>query len=99
MLRAAETRLTPDEARSWALAVGVSGGLALVSDDLALLGAEARALLDDVIRLGRASDDAARAGHAPACGDLLDARGPRELAGAGARLSIADLAHPVATLE
>ena len=47
--------------RAWALAVGVSGGMALVSDDLSLLGADARALLDEVVALGREAD----AGHAP----------------------------------
>ena len=48
--------------RAWALAVGVSGGMALVSDDLALLGHDARALLDEVVALGREAD----AGAAPA---------------------------------
>ena len=38
MLRPSETHLTTEQARTWALAVGVSGGMALVSDDLALLG-------------------------------------------------------------
>ena len=42
--------------RAWALAVGVSGGMALVSDDLALLGADARRLLDEVVALGREAD-------------------------------------------
>ena len=49
MLRTSQTRLTPEQVRAWALAVGVSGGMALVSDDLALLGAEERALLDEVL--------------------------------------------------
>jgi alpha-galactosidase len=56
MLRTSQTRLTPEQARSWALAVGVSGGMALVSDDLALLGAAERRLLDEVLALGRAAD-------------------------------------------
>ena len=53
MLRADETALTPEQARTWAHGVAVSGGMALVSDDLALLGPEARALLDEVITMGR----------------------------------------------
>ena len=52
MLRTEDTGLTPAAARTWAHAVGVSGGMALVSDDLALLGADARALLDEVVALG-----------------------------------------------
>jgi alpha-galactosidase len=82
MLRTRETALSPDATRAWAYAVAVSGGLALVSDDLALLDAEARALLDDVIAIGRTCDDAAAAGRAPRCGDVLDVNGPRTLSGA-----------------
>jgi alpha-galactosidase len=80
MLRTERTRLTPDQARAWALAVGVSGGMALVSDDLALLDRSARALLDDVVALGRESDAAARRGATPRCPDLLDADPPAHLA-------------------
>ena len=56
MLRTTETQLSPDEVRRWALAVGDSGGMVLVSDDLALLGADERALLDEVIVRGRGAD-------------------------------------------
>jgi alpha-galactosidase len=56
MLRTEQTSLTSDEVNRWALAVGESGGMALVSDDLSLLGRHERALLDDVITVGRASD-------------------------------------------
>jgi alpha-galactosidase len=56
MLRTQETAMTPDEAYRWAAIVGESGGMTLVSDDLALLGTEERALLDEVIALGRAND-------------------------------------------
>ena len=62
MLRTDHTELEPEQMRAWALAVGVSGGMALVSDDLALLGDDARALLDEVVALGREAD----AGAAPA---------------------------------
>jgi alpha-galactosidase len=83
MLRTSETNLAPEQARAWALAVGVSGGMALVSDDLALLGGEERALLDEVLALGREVDAAAIAGTPPSCLDLLDADIPTTLRGAG----------------
>jgi alpha-galactosidase len=76
MLRTARTKLEPAQLRAWALAVGVSGGMALVSDDLALLGADARALLDEVVALGREADGGA---HPPRCPDLLDHDPPRRL--------------------
>ena len=63
--------------RAWALAVGVSGGMALVSDDLALLGPDARALLDEVVALGREVDAGP---HPPRCTDLLDHDPPTRLA-------------------
>lgn len=65
MLRTTETRLTPDQVRAWALAVGDSGGMVLASDDLALLDADARALLDEVVSRGRAADAEARSGRRP----------------------------------
>jgi hypothetical protein len=40
------------------MAVGASGGMAVVSDDLALLGGDERSLFDEVITLGRANDAA-----------------------------------------
>jgi alpha-galactosidase len=60
MLRTTATRLTPAQVEQWALAVGESGGMALVSDDLSLLDASSRALLDRVIEMGRAADAASR---------------------------------------
>jgi alpha-galactosidase len=71
MLRTTETSLAPEAARAWALAVGVSGGMAIVSDDLAVLGPDARALLGEVIALGRASDALAAAGSPSRCLDLM----------------------------
>ncbi len=76
MLRTERTRLEPEQMRAWALAVGVSGGLALVSDDLSLLGADARALLDEVVALGRETDAGA---HPPRCPDLLEHDPPTRL--------------------
>lgn len=82
MLRTDKTQLDAEQVRAWALAVGVSGGMALVSDDLSLLDAQARSLLDEVIALGRESDaEAARpGGHPPRCRDLMDADPPARLA-------------------
>ena len=62
MLRTRATELSPSRCARGRCAVGVCGGMALVSDDLALLDADARRLLDEVVALGRASDAEARAG-------------------------------------
>lgn len=75
LLRTERTRLTPAAIRTWADVVATSGGMALVSDDLRLLGAEARALLDEVVVRGRASDERARRGSPARCLDLM-APGP-----------------------
>jgi hypothetical protein len=83
MLRSERTALEPEQVRAWALAVGVSGGMALVSDDLALLGPDAHTLLDDVIALGRESDAGA---HPPRCADLLEADPPTRLVTASVEL-------------
>ena len=69
-----------------ALAVGMSGGSVLVSDDLALLDGSARATLDEVIALGRRSDAAARSGPAPCTEDLMVATTPTTLSIDGLRL-------------
>ena len=83
MLRTTGTALGPEAARTWARVVGLSGGMCLVSDDLAVLGPHERAALDETIALGRASDAAARRG-APAVPADLMARAPAtELRAAG----------------
>jgi alpha-galactosidase len=87
MLRTDDTQLTPDAARAWAYAAALGGGLALVSDDLTKLGPAARALLDEVITIGRAADRAARAGPAPRCNDLLEHPTPEQLTAGGTLLS------------
>jgi alpha-galactosidase len=87
MLRTERTAMIPEAMRAWALAVGVSGGMALVSDDLALLGRGSRALLDEVLELGRASDAEARAGTPARCPDLLDASTPTRLSAARVTLA------------
>jgi alpha-galactosidase len=83
MLRTERTRLDAEQVRAWALAVGASGGMALVSDDLSLLDRDARRLLDEVVALGREADAAP---HPPRCADLLDADPPRRLVAAGVEL-------------
>ena len=60
MLRTSDTGLDRSQIETWAAAVGRSGGMVLLSDDLSLLGADAHALLDDVLTTGRAADDARR---------------------------------------
>ena len=76
MLRTERTDLEPEQLRAWALAVGASGGMALVSDDLSLLGPDAHELLEEVIALGRQVDALP---HPPRCPDLLDADPPTRL--------------------
>ncbi len=97
MLRTTETQLDAAQVRAWALAVAMSGGMAIVSDDLALLGAEERALLDEVVALGREVDAAAAAGAPPRCPDLLDGPIPTTLEAAG-RTLVGDPEAGTATL-
>jgi len=98
MLRRTSTEMSADAVQAWAYAVGLSGGMALVSDDLAVLDGDARSLLDDVLALGRASDAEAVAGRTPRCPDLLDHPVPGHLVAAGHEL-IADPSVPRATLR
>lgn len=79
LLRTTDTRLDPGQVRTWAHAVGVSGGMVLVSDDLALLDADARALLAEVLELQAASDAAARAGRGPRVPDLMEHPEPQRV--------------------
>jgi alpha-galactosidase len=79
MLRTTATDMAPATVEAWARAVGASGGMAIVSDDLALLDDRARRLLDDVLAVGREVDDLARRGRPPRCPDLLDHPTPTQL--------------------
>jgi len=88
MLRTAETDLSPEAARTWAHTVAVSGGMALVSDDLALLDADARSLLDEVVAIGREVDASAMRGPAPRSADLLEHAVPQHLDAAGWSLTV-----------
>ena len=65
MLRTEMTDLSAADAARWARTVAESGGMALVSDDLALLDAKAKTLLQETIATGRASDDATKTGRCP----------------------------------
>lgn len=65
MLRTQETQLTAEEAEQWAQVVAYSGGMALVSDDLALLDERAKSLLQETIDLGRRCDAATQSGRGP----------------------------------
>jgi alpha-galactosidase len=98
MLRAEHTELDEASARAWALAVAASGGMAIVSDDLALLGPDARALLDEVVALGREVDDHATSSRAPRCPDLLDTDTPTRLRGGDVEL-VGDVSSGTATLR
>ena len=80
MLRTSDTGLSAEAAAAWARTVGLSGGMVLVSDDLALLDDGARRLLDEVIALGTIADDGARAARGPRCPDLMEPSAPRRLA-------------------
>ncbi len=79
LLRTEQTALSSEAARAWAWAVGTSGGMVLVSDDLALLGADQHRLLEEVVALGRRSDRSAVAGDVARCPDLLEVPLPGQL--------------------
>lgn len=87
MLRREQTSMSADAVRAWAYAVAASGGMALVSDDLSLLDKQSRALLDEVIEIGRAVDDESRSGSPPRCDDLLDNDPPTRLISSRVRLT------------
>lgn len=97
MLRSEATEMTSAQVSAWAGAVAASGGMALVSDDLALLGPDAHSLLEEVITVGRQVDEAARLGPPPRCPDLLERRDPCRLESPVAHLS-GDPTTGVATL-
>ncbi len=90
MLRTTQTALAPEAARTWAHTVALSGGMALVSDDLALLDDPARRLLDEVLEIGRATDAAASSPDRPpaVADDLMDHPIPGSFAAGGYRLTV-----------
>jgi alpha-galactosidase len=88
MLRTSDTALSAEAAETWARCAGLSGGLVLVSDDLEILDRGARARLDEVIALGRASDEAATAAEPARCPDLLVHAVPTTISAAGRTLTV-----------
>jgi alpha-galactosidase len=70
MVRSASTDLTRDEIRSLAAGVAASGGMFVVSDDLAALAPGDLALLRETLDLAREVDDAGNAGVARSLGAL-----------------------------
>ena len=88
MLRTQETDLPKRAATTWAEVVAVSGGMVLVSDDLALLDDEARTLLDRVIEAARAADRAAAQDMGPYVDELMGLSGPGTFSSAGGSIDV-----------
>ena len=88
MLRMSDTQLSEDAARMWAQTVGCSGGLVLLSDDLARLDRASRTQLEQVIELARVADADARTGRTPRAEGLLDPAGPHGLTSAAGRVRV-----------
>ena len=88
MLRTEDTTLDVDRARTWSRAVGVSGGMVMLSDDLALLSASARSMLDETIETARRADEAARAGRVARSPGLLKSSVPTVLESPVGRLEV-----------
>ncbi len=88
MLRTTDTRMSDAAVDAWARAVGVSGGMAIVSDDLSLLDDASRRRLDEAVDLGRRADTAARDGDVATAPDLLARHRCETLAGPTGTLHI-----------
>jgi alpha-galactosidase len=88
MLRTEDTSLTEEQTRVWARVIALSGGLALISDDLSRLDAPARRLLEEVLDVGRRADAAARTGATPRCPDVLDRWTPTTLVAGTERITV-----------
>lgn len=57
LLRTTDTQLSDEQVQTWADAVGRSGGMVLVSDDLSLLDRSSRRRFDEVVATARAVDE------------------------------------------
>lgn len=86
MLRHTDTDLDADQVHAWAMAVALSGGLAVISDDLSTLDHRASDLLGEVLRIGRQADAFSLEGEAPRCDDLMVSPLPTRLSVGGAQL-------------
>src|SRR5262245_5147095 len=71
LARSRDTRLAPEERRTLAAAIAGSGGLALLSDDVAALGAEERSLVRETLAVARRVDALGIPGGARAL-EILD---------------------------
>ncbi len=88
MLRRDGTQLSAAAAEAWGETVGCSGGLVLVSDDLARLGPEARRELDAIVEHGRAADAGRAPAGRPGASTSSTRPGPSGVAGAGGRTQV-----------
>jgi 2-hydroxy-3-keto-5-methylthiopentenyl-1-phosphate phosphatase len=66
LARSKDSRLTRDEVRALAIAIAVTGGMAIVSDDVPALSDDERALVRETLALAREVDEAGQAGTARA---------------------------------
>jgi len=66
MTRAKDSQLSRDEVRALAISIAVTGGMAILSDDVPGLGPGERALVRETIQLAREVDEAEQAGSARA---------------------------------
>ncbi|MBW2371839.1 MAG: alpha-galactosidase [Deltaproteobacteria bacterium] len=73
MARTEDTALSADEAATLAHSVAASGGMAIFSDDLPQLDADARRLVSETLKLARRVDAGGLAGTARAAGFLEEA--------------------------
>jgi alpha-galactosidase len=64
MARVGDSQLTRDEVRALAIAIAVTGGMTIVSDDVPALGPDERALVRETVALAREVDEAGQAGTA-----------------------------------
>jgi alpha-galactosidase len=72
LARSKDSKLTRDEVRALAASIAVTGGMAILSDDVPGLAAEERALARETLALAREVDESGQAGTARAL-DLLSA--------------------------
>jgi alpha-galactosidase len=101
MARSRDTGLSADEARTLAVAVGATGGMAIFSDDVPELSADDRRLVAETLELAREVDGGGAAGTAQVIG-LLDEGGPRGVAArtlAGGVLAAINLSDAAARCE
>jgi alpha-galactosidase len=92
MTRSRDTHLGPEERRSLASAIAASGGLAFVSDDVAVLGASERAFAREALSLARRVDALGIPGAARPLG-VLEGETPRGAVAQGTAASFVALVN------